>query len=135
MNGTQMTRIRRICTDFLSVLISKNLCYPCAILFFIFSCKQAEEKIPSDILSKEKMVKVLVDIHLAEANVTIKNLAGDDANKLATAYYQHIYKSHRISKEEFKKSFLFYSQHPQLLEKIYDEVLSELSKKQVETVN
>ena len=98
----------------------------------IQSCSAPVLVIPNDVLSQDKMVAVLTDVHLVESAITLKFSNKDTSKVQASAYYDFIYKSHKTTKEQFAKSYDFYISHPELLNKIYDEVLIELSKKQGE---
>lgn len=89
-------------------------------------------EIPKDVLAKDKMTSILVDVHLAEAAMTLNNSQRDTAKVME--YYEFIYKNHNTTKKQFTESYDFYLSHPELLNKIYDDVLVELSKKQAETI-
>ncbi len=88
-------------------------------------------KIPGDVLSKEEIVPILVDIHLAQAARSV-NQASDSARYTIADYTAYILKSHHVSKEKYESSISFYTEHPELLELVYGEVITELSKKQGE---
>ena len=97
-------------------------------LFFI-SCSKKEEKIPADIIPREKTVQVMVDIHLAEARSQF-NVPFDNSGNVKQVYYKYIFEKHKISYSQLMKSWIYYSGHPGILSKVYDEVITELSKKQ-----
>jgi len=98
------------------------------------ACSAPKVTIPDDVLSQDKMVSILADVHLAEAAITLKFTNKDTSKLQAQEFYDFIYKSHKTTKEQFNKSYDFYTSHPELLNKIYDDVLTELSKKQGESV-
>ncbi len=99
-----------------------------ALLFI--SCSKKEEKIPDNILSKNKMIQVLVDVHIAEATIQNKYLALNDSTKnIAAGYYINAFDKNKITEQQFRESFLYYSHHLDLLNKIYEEVINELSKR------
>jgi hypothetical protein len=102
------------------------------IVLIIQSCSAPVVIIPNDVLSQDKMVSVLTDVHLAEAAITLKFTNKDTSKLQAATFYNFIYKAHKTTKEQFTKSYDFYVSHPELLNKIYDDVLIELSKKQGE---
>lgn len=96
------------------------------------SCKEKEEiKVPDNILSKEKMTNVLTDFHIMEAAMNL-NLMQDGNFSRDTIGFYTIFSNNKITKAEYKESFEFYSAHPELLNEIYEGVLTELSKKQAE---
>lgn len=102
----------------------------------LISCSKKEEKIPENILSKEKMIKVMVDVQLAEAAIQNRNLNMTDSTKIiAAGYYKNLFEKNKMSEQQFRESFLYYSHHLDVLNKIYEEVINELSKKQAVTEN
>lgn len=107
-----------------------------ALLFFIFlvvpSCKKSNVSSTSsqDILSRDKMVEVLTDIHLTEAALRIKQMSGANMNFYTPYYYRGALAKHGISTEQFRKSIRFYMQNPEKMDKIYTDVITNLSEKQ-----
>ncbi len=80
----------------------------------------------------------MVDIHLLEATI---NLNGGNTSKISaikndTAIYKmDVFKKHNISKEQYKESFYFYTQHPEFFTEVYQLILNNLSKMQAEVTN
>ena len=96
-------------------------------LCFVACNNKEKENIPTGILSKEKMVAVITDLHIAEAAINLNLLTADSL--------YNIYEKNKITKAQYDSSFKYYTMNPDLLLKIYDEVLNEISKKQAEVVN
>jgi hypothetical protein len=102
-------------------------------LCVLCSCGSDQVTIPSDIIPQEKMMNVLMDIHIAEAGIKSDySINQDSITQLGVNYYDFIFRKHQVSKEDFKKSFLYYSNHPELLEGIYQKMIEEMSKKETE---
>lgn len=76
------------------------------------------------------MVSVMVDVQLIEAALSVDQ--SDKAKETAAGSYDSVLKQHNISREKFDESFKYYAEHPGLMEQIYEEMLSKLSKKQAE---
>ncbi|MEP7170406.1 MAG: DUF4296 domain-containing protein [Bacteroidota bacterium] len=57
----------------------------------LLACSKKEIKIPDTVIPKEKMVQVMVDIHLAEAHSQF-NVPFDNTTNVKQAYYQFIFK-------------------------------------------
>lgn len=103
--------------------------------FILFSCGEKKQvKIPENILSKEKMVAVMVDIHIVEASMNL-NLIPSGSITPKSEYYYSILKSNHITKKQYDESSKFYFEHVELLNEVYEGVLKELSKKQAEEIN
>jgi hypothetical protein len=99
------------------------------LLLLIFTaCQKKEIQIPDDLIAKDSMVGILLDIHLADAG--IKSLPADSAAWNTSAYYNFIYKKHNITDSLFQKSLTFYTNNPELLEQIYIKVGEEMSKQE-----
>ena len=96
-------------------------------LVLLCSCKQKAEVAPSAILGKDKMIAVLVDIHLAEASNVSKGLTATQLNELISGKYDDVMKKHDVTYDEFKSSFDYYLQHPDQFDDIYQEVVNRLS--------
>lgn len=111
----------------------RNYCLVFFVLFFISCSDKKEEKIviPNHILSKDQMTLILVDIHILEASLNL-NMAGELNGQKKENEYVSIYKKNKTTKKQYEESLYFYSQHPKLLSEVYDDVLSGISKKQVE---
>jgi hypothetical protein len=101
-----------------------------AIVLFS-SCGKKTISIPKDVLSKEELVPILVDIHIAQAYTGMSQL-NDSARLSLQDYTGYIYKIHHVTEDKYKNSMTFHSLHPELLNEIYEEVINELSKKQSE---
>jgi hypothetical protein len=109
---------------FSSIII---LCALCIVL--VFSCGQKEKPvvIPANILPKEKMARVLTDFHLAEAGAEVNF---PDSTKREPINFQKIFKKDTITQQQYEESLAFYVDHPEILNKVYEEVVNELSKMQ-----
>lgn len=96
----------------------------------LISCgeKEATIEIPANILPKEKMVQVLTDVHLAEAEANLRTLP--DSTSKEPIGFQKIFDKDSITKKQYEESLTFYIDHPVLLDSIYTQVLNELSKMQ-----
>jgi hypothetical protein len=96
-----------------------------------FSCSKKPVDIPETVLSREEMVSVLVDIHLAQALVGI-NQFNDSLHYNLNDYLSSVFQMHHLTREKYARSLEFYTDHPELLDEMYADVINELSKKQSE---
>ena len=102
-------------------------------LSFIISCSSVQEEnisAPENILNEEVFSKLLVDFALAEStsNINIKNISPE---KNDSAYAFNPLKENNISKAQYDSAIAFYSKHPTLYKKVYENVLAILSKMQI----
>src|SRR6476659_4261663 len=101
------------------------------LMLLLMACSKKEPGIPPAIISPDKMVGILTDVHIAQAAVSTYNV-GDTVKYSVSDYMPAIFKNHAITKEQFDSSLQYYSSNPALLDSIYKEVLEELSRKEGE---
>ena len=96
------------------------------ILIFIllfFSCRSS---IPKDVLPPKKMQAVLWDI--MQADELAEYYSGQDSGFKSLSkhvdYYQKVFAIHKIRKEDFAKSLVYYENHPVQLKPILDSLQS-----------
>jgi hypothetical protein len=101
------------------------------LLILVFACS-SRESLPDNVLPKEKMQAVLYDIFKADelANQFKNNDSAKSAMLWHTELYDKVFKLHKVSKEDFSKSFKFYQARPDLMKPM----LEALSKKSDQTV-
>jgi hypothetical protein len=106
----------------------KRICLLSLLLSLLFvSCKSNKDATPSDVLSKDKMVDVLVDVHLAEASLGLERISGPRLDQLTAKKYDSVFMKHQITYEQFKTSYEYYVEHPVVLDDMYQEVINHLS--------
>jgi hypothetical protein len=112
---------------------------PLIILFFLASCyREAPDKQVnfdmSKVIPQEKMVEVMTDMHLLEGAVLQKQRQNAVSYK-ASPYYNIILEKHQITGEQFEESVRYYTYHTGMMDKIFEEVIVNLSKKESELMN
>ena len=94
------------------------------LLFFvccIVSCGGDQK--PSDVLPEPKMENVIWD--MVQADEFINNFVVKDSNKVnvdTARYnaYERVFALHSTNREQFKKSYKYYSERPGFTKKIFD---------------
>lgn len=97
--------------------------------FILLNACSDKDKLPKDILSKQKMREVMWDMIRAGEFLNNFVLNKDSAiDKVAESqkWYDKIYELHKTNEAEFDKSYAYYKAHPLLMR----EVLDSLSKRQ-----
>jgi len=100
------------------------------LCFLLVACKEEMPKLPADILQPDVMVQVLADMAVADAVAETKAQSGMNEEMLTIGYYEMIYKSRGITAEAFDMSMKYYDSEPRWMNKVYDEVQQELSKRE-----
>jgi len=84
------------------------------------------------IIHRDTMVVVLADVEIAESALREMQNVGKETGELKEAYYHSIFRKHGISKEQFDSSLLYYRKDPSVMDKIYEDVITRLSKMESE---
>jgi len=87
--------------------------------------------IPVDsIIPEQQMVLILADAHIIEAAMTIERNRGKNANSLADFYYAGLFKKFRISRKRYQQNLEYYQDDPDRFNKIYEDVIRELTERE-----
>jgi len=78
-------------------------------------------------ISKEKMVEVLIDIHLAEASFNVIDRNKKAADSTILNEYSSIFKKHAVIPEDFFGTYNYYLANPALLDSAYGELVSRIT--------
>jgi hypothetical protein len=102
------------------------------LLAILLSCCAKEER-PAGILSREQMVKVLMDIYITEEKVNRLSLRQDSALAVFDRMEQKIFERAGAKDSMFEKSFDYYFSRPEELHLIYSAVVDSLQLKEQRT--
>lgn len=103
------------------------------LVLLITACGEAD-KVPTDVLSKEKMRDVLLDMNLADSyagleedgiNVVVSDSVRKERLKV---YYRQILDLHKLTPEQFNHSYAYYESHPDKFRNIYDMMFADVTK-------
>ena len=94
---------------------------------FFFSCTN-RDSVPSGVISPDSMQVILKDVILADQFSTqfvlkdslLKDSSLRNVKAETLRLYETIFKLHKVSKDEFRKSMDFYYSRPDLIKKIFD---------------
>jgi len=99
------------------------------VLLLLTSCVQPpREKVPANIINPDDMVKIYRDIHLTDAYIANQKLRINIDYIKINGYYNSITEKYGYSRTKIDSSMNYYSHHPELMNEIYDIVLTDLSK-------
>lgn len=74
------------------------------------------------------MQSILEDIHYAQVEIYINHAPADSVKPLLVKYYSHIFSLHHVKAQQFLDSFDYYTQHPDIMDDMYQNMINELSK-------
>jgi len=96
------------------------------VLGLIFNACQKDKR-PEGVLSPEELSKLMVDMYLAEARISGKNMVKDSAMKYFVPFEEKLKAKHGVSDSTMRITYQYYISHSEELEKIYDSVIDTLS--------
>ncbi|WP_240686613.1 DUF4296 domain-containing protein [Algoriphagus formosus] len=94
------------------------------LLAILFACESQEK--PKHILPENKMVEVLVDIHLQEGIASALPISYDSSQVLYTLLEKEIFLKHGVTDSVFTESMRYYLQYPQKMDELYTQVIDSL---------
>ena len=94
----------------------------------IVGCTPQYALVPSDVISPEEFTEIVIDIRLAEAQQKIYRQKGFYDNNLIDSSYQMIYNLRDVTADEVERSYNFYTEHANWMEKISADVIEKLNK-------
>ena len=96
----------------------------------LVSCMAPEDKKPDNLINADQMANILTEVHLAESRISRLSLRSLDSSNIA---YKHLetkfLKQFGVDTATFRRSYVFYSSHPQQMEEVYKRVVEKLQKK------
>ncbi|MCX7953782.1 MAG: DUF4296 domain-containing protein [Bacteroidales bacterium] len=95
------------------------------VFLTLFSCTN-NAKQPPNIIPKDTLVDILIDMHLCDALLNINEIISKYDSIKATALYLSVLKKYKINKERFLKTIDYYSDNPNLFNKIYEQAIEKL---------
>ncbi len=103
------------------------------ILFAVLmACGTGEEALPEGLLPRDKFREVLLEAQLVEARVNHELSLGIHTSAPADRYYTELYEAKGVTAESFEATFRYYSERPEMLKSIYEEIITELSRRKDE---
>lgn len=90
------------------------------------ACKKSESISGKAFMEREVLVDILVDLHLADGVTNDRKFNRKyDADSIDVL--SPILEKHQVSREMFDTTLVVYSQHPELFDQVYNEVLIKLN--------
>ena len=105
----------------------RTISFACTV--FLFSCGN-KQAVPPGILKPAVMQKVMWDVLRADAFAFdfIKRDSAKKAEAEDVKLQQQIFAIHKVSKEDFYRSYNFYKAHPDLMQPILDSMINKATR-------
>ncbi len=104
------------------------------LLFFIFSsCGENKPPKPKVFIEQDKMEQILMEIHISDA-IAAEKANGNAAleKNIADQGQQQILNNYTIGKPAFDSMYAYYVRQPGVLNEMYANIITALSKKQAQ---
>jgi hypothetical protein len=95
-------------------------------ILLVVGCSD-KDNIPSGIIRRAEMEKILWDMVQADqysSMYLIKDSARVNVKMETLKLYEEVFRLHQVSREEFRKSFQYYQEHPELTRNVFDSILA-----------
>jgi hypothetical protein len=84
---------------------------------------------PEDLIPREKMVDVIVDLKLFDAAIVLEQkYKTSTINESKFYLYNSVIQKHGITRQQFESSLYYYQQDLDVMDKIFEEVITKLNK-------
>ena len=93
-----------------------------SFILFLTACDSR----PKGVLNETEMTNVLSDLHKLDASLGEVGLMYNN-DSIKSRYYNFVLSKHGVTKAEFDSSLVWYTKNPQKFEKVYDNVLIQLT--------
>lgn len=101
-------------------------------LMVLCACNPSVPERPEGILPDSTMRNLIIEFSLADAAAIVNKTDQRFKPFLAELGYEAALKKQGIDRETLIRSLEYYEKHPKLLEKIYDDAIAELNKRQIQ---
>ncbi|HEX6432271.1 MAG TPA: DUF4296 domain-containing protein [Niastella sp.] len=103
-----------------------------AFVWCLISCTD-KDKIPAGVLPKDKMQKVLWDVIQAERfRETFIKDSSKDLKAETFKLYAQVFEIHKVTKDEFVKSYKFYMSRPDIARDMFDSLATQANRRREE---
>lgn len=102
------------------------------LLLLATACRAPEAAVPPDVLPRDKFTAILVEAQLIEARTNHELVVAHHSSIPSEQYYADMFREQGTTKEEFQRSFAFWSGRSADMKSIYEEVLVEISRRKDE---
>ncbi len=112
----------------------------CFVLATAYGCKDKGFK-PNRLLTEQEMIAIMADVQVIEAEINYEKqqererdpedttvVVPKDYLKMSREYYDQLFEHYGITDSIFSQNMQYYTEHPEMLERIMDSVTQRLRK-------
>ena len=86
-----------------------------------------DDNLPERLLSEQEMISIMTDVQILEADMNDRKAEGKNIGDMPRAYYDQLFEHYDITDSIFSQNLRYYTQHPDILERIMDSVVNRLT--------
>lgn len=102
-----------------------------SLLLALPACQRPEEPLrPADLLPKERLIPLIADLHLLEAQVEGSRLSPDSSRALYLSEQKNLLSKRGVTDSAFQRSYRYYGIHGKDLDDIYGAVIDTLTRRE-----
>ena len=98
-----------------------------SVVAFLSGCKG--DKTPDGVISEARMINLLTEVHMIDGRIYTLRQEPDSLYKYGRGFYMALFTKYHTDSVQFKKSMNYYALQPLKLQKMYDQILLNLTKK------
>lgn len=108
----------------------RRCCIVAALLMLVAAACSSGVKKPTVFLDESQMIDLMTDSYLIEAELNQMKSTGEDVSGLQVEYYSQLLEHYGISDTVFQENLIYYTHHPDILERVMDSVTNRFVKAQ-----
>lgn len=101
-------------------------------LLAFWACNEPAERLPTDVLPRDRFQQVMLEAELIEARMNHELIVAHHSAIPSERYYSEMFSAQNTTKEEFQRSFDYWTSRPEEMKAIYESILIELSRRKDE---
>ena len=102
-----------------------------SLLLALHACQRPEEPLrPADLLPKERLIPLIADLHLLEAQVEGSRLSPDSSRALYLSEQKSLLSKRGVTDSAFQRSYRYYGIHGKDLDDIYGAVIDTFTRRE-----
>lgn len=102
------------------------------VILSLTSAACSSKKDAQPLVNRETMVKILVDMHLLEANQQLTSQYEKGRAIKTIMGYEMIFLEHKVEPKDFYETFAWYRNNPKEMEELYQLVIEEATRRESE---
>ncbi|GAB2792341.1 hypothetical protein GCM10027175_33720 [Hymenobacter latericoloratus] len=104
-----------------------------ALALLVTACQKADDIAPPrQLIPRDKMVSLLMELHTLEARTDAAGLPIDSARALFHEAQKNLYWRYEVNDSSFRQSYRYYAVHDKDLDEIYAQVVDSLALREVQ---